>query len=190
MFLYAVGGSLIGQLLVIYFPPLQAVFQTEALTSKDLLFLAALASSVLVLDEFRKLCVKWFTARRSRDSSTGCNPIAICDVWLCCVWCVNVLCVMCECAVCDVWVWSYNMCRAVLCSCCIHAVCVQIGFLIPHLKYISCTPSVKCVTSRWHMRFQHTRMHMQTQIWLYIEHSSIISLHKSSSSHNIIHVTN
>ena len=31
MFLAAVGGSLIGQLLVIYFPPLQRVFQTEAL---------------------------------------------------------------------------------------------------------------------------------------------------------------
>lgn len=31
MFLLAVGGSLIGQLLVIYFPPLQAVFQTESL---------------------------------------------------------------------------------------------------------------------------------------------------------------
>lgn len=31
MFLIAVGGSLVGQLLVIYFPPLQAVFQTEAL---------------------------------------------------------------------------------------------------------------------------------------------------------------
>ena len=31
VFLMAVGGSLLGQLLVIYFPPLQAVFQTEAL---------------------------------------------------------------------------------------------------------------------------------------------------------------
>ena len=31
MFLGAVVGSLIGQLLVIYFPPLQSVFQTEAL---------------------------------------------------------------------------------------------------------------------------------------------------------------
>lgn len=30
-FLYAVGGSLVGQLAVIYFPPLQSVFQTEAL---------------------------------------------------------------------------------------------------------------------------------------------------------------
>jgi len=31
MFLFAVTGSLIGQMLVIYFPPLQRVFQTEAL---------------------------------------------------------------------------------------------------------------------------------------------------------------
>ena len=31
MFIAAVVGSLIGQLLVIYFPPLQSVFQTEAL---------------------------------------------------------------------------------------------------------------------------------------------------------------
>ncbi|KAK2192812.1 hypothetical protein NP493_22g04001 [Ridgeia piscesae] len=31
VFLVSVGGSLIGQLLVIYFPPLQAIFQTEAL---------------------------------------------------------------------------------------------------------------------------------------------------------------
>ena len=31
VFLISVGGSLVGQLLVIYFPPLQRVFQTEAL---------------------------------------------------------------------------------------------------------------------------------------------------------------
>lgn len=32
MFLIAVSLSIVGQLMVIYFPPLQAVFQTEALT--------------------------------------------------------------------------------------------------------------------------------------------------------------
>ena len=79
MFLYAVGGSLVGQLLVIYFPPLQAVFQTEALSRGDLLFLATLASSVLVLDELRKLFVRIFIKKRSRNSS-GCNPIIICPV--------------------------------------------------------------------------------------------------------------
>ena len=55
MFLFAVGGSLVGQLLVVYFPPLQQVFQTEALTVWDLLFLLLLCSSVLIVDETRKL---------------------------------------------------------------------------------------------------------------------------------------
>jgi len=32
MFLVAVTLSVVGQMLVIYFPPLQSVFQTEALT--------------------------------------------------------------------------------------------------------------------------------------------------------------
>ena len=32
-FLYAVGGSLIGQMCVVFFPPLQSVFQTEALSA-------------------------------------------------------------------------------------------------------------------------------------------------------------
>lgn len=54
VFLYAIGGSLFGQLLVIYFPPLQAVFQTEALRAKDLLFLVAISSTVLIMDEVRK----------------------------------------------------------------------------------------------------------------------------------------
>lgn len=56
MFLLAVGFSLIGQLLVIYFPPLQMVFQTEALTAYDLIFLILLTSSVFIVSEFKK----WF----------------------------------------------------------------------------------------------------------------------------------
>ncbi|XP_067937726.1 calcium-transporting ATPase type 2C member 1-like [Watersipora subatra] len=55
MFLVSVGGSLIGQLLVIYFPLLQAVFQTEALTCFDLVFLLCLTSSVFVVSEMRKV---------------------------------------------------------------------------------------------------------------------------------------
>ncbi|XP_014783175.1 calcium-transporting ATPase type 2C member 1 isoform X2 [Octopus bimaculoides] len=55
MFLIAVGGSLVGQLLVIYFPPLQAVFQTEALYINDFIFLICLTSSVFVMSESRKL---------------------------------------------------------------------------------------------------------------------------------------
>eukprot|EP00048_Salpingoeca_helianthica_P003063 m.63464 g.63464 ORF g.63464 m.63464 type:complete len:898 (+) comp12469_c2_seq1:249-2942(+) len=53
-FLWAVGGSLLGQLGVIYFPPLQRVFQTEALALTDLVFILLLTSSVFILDETRK----------------------------------------------------------------------------------------------------------------------------------------
>ena len=55
MFLLSVGGSLIGQLLVIYFPLLQAVFQTEALSALDLVFLLCMTSSVFVVSELRKV---------------------------------------------------------------------------------------------------------------------------------------
>ena len=54
MFLYAVGGSLLGQLLVIYAAPLQGVFQTEAISLFDLCFITCLTSSVLWIDEARK----------------------------------------------------------------------------------------------------------------------------------------
>ena len=43
-----------GQLLVIFWPPLQAVFQTEALTLSDLALIVALSSSVLIVDEISK----------------------------------------------------------------------------------------------------------------------------------------
>jgi len=61
MFNYAVAGSLLGQALVIYFPPLQGVFQTEALSLRDLIGLIALASSVFWVDEGRK----WHERRRA-----------------------------------------------------------------------------------------------------------------------------
>lgn len=54
VFLLAVGGSLVGQMLVIYFPPLQAVFQTEALHVADLVFLVCLTSTVFIFSELRK----------------------------------------------------------------------------------------------------------------------------------------
>lgn len=38
MFLVAVALSVIGQMLVIYFPPLQRVFQTEALSAIGMYF--------------------------------------------------------------------------------------------------------------------------------------------------------
>eukprot|EP00918_Siedleckia_nematoides_P017622 GHVU01037881.1.p1 GENE.GHVU01037881.1~~GHVU01037881.1.p1 ORF type:complete len:971 (+),score=91.49 GHVU01037881.1:89-2914(+) len=54
LFNWAVSLSLVGQLLVIYFPWLQEVFQTEALSFYDLVKLVTLASSVFWADEARK----------------------------------------------------------------------------------------------------------------------------------------
>eukprot|EP00804_Cyclotella_cryptica_P028159 CCRYP_011014-RB/>CCRYP_011014-RB protein AED:0.07 eAED:0.07 QI:317/1/1/1/0.8/0.66/6/482/1153 len=53
-FLWAMGFSVLGQFAVIYFPPLQAVFQTEALSFGDLFLIVCLSSTVLVLDTVRK----------------------------------------------------------------------------------------------------------------------------------------
>ncbi|KAF5403708.1 Calcium-transporting P-type ATPase [Paragonimus heterotremus] len=55
MFLIAVALSLFGQLLVIYLPPLQKVFQTESLSFIDLILLVCLSSSVFFISELRKL---------------------------------------------------------------------------------------------------------------------------------------
>jgi P-type Ca2+ transporter type 2C len=62
LFNWAVSLSLAGQLLVIYFPWLQEVFQTEALGLTDLLGLIVLCSSVFWADEFRK----WWKYGRRR----------------------------------------------------------------------------------------------------------------------------
>ncbi|KAL9053849.1 MAG: hypothetical protein Q9162_004496 [Coniocarpon cinnabarinum] len=67
MFNYAVAGSLIGQALVIYFPPLQNVFQTEALGLFDLIRLVLIASCVFWADEARK----FWKRRRSTKSMGG-----------------------------------------------------------------------------------------------------------------------
>ena len=58
-FLWAVGLSIIGQFLMVYFPPLQEVFQTEALTIHDMVYIVLLSSSILWLDTLRK---KFFNA--------------------------------------------------------------------------------------------------------------------------------
>jgi len=55
MFLFAVTASIVGQMLVIYFPPLQAVFQTEALTFRDIAGLIILSSTVFIVSELKKL---------------------------------------------------------------------------------------------------------------------------------------
>lgn len=54
LFNWAVSLSLAGQLLVIYFPWLQEVFQTEALGFGDLVKLVVLCSTVFWADEARK----------------------------------------------------------------------------------------------------------------------------------------
>lgn len=65
LFNWAVALSLAGQLLVIYFPWLQEVFQTEALNLVDLVRLIILTSSVFWADEARK----WYRYGRKRLGS-------------------------------------------------------------------------------------------------------------------------
>lgn len=54
LFIAAVILSLCGQMLVIFFPPLQWVFQTEALHFQDFAFLTGITSSVLIVSELKK----------------------------------------------------------------------------------------------------------------------------------------
>ncbi|OCL08573.1 calcium-transporting P-type ATPase-like protein [Glonium stellatum] len=63
MFNYAVAGSLLGQLAVIYLPVLQHIFQTEALGLLDLVHLIAVASCVFWADEGRKFYHRWKRGR-------------------------------------------------------------------------------------------------------------------------------
>ena len=65
LFNWAVSLSIAGQLLVIYFPWLQDVFQTEALALVDLLKLVMLCSTVFWADEARK----WYKYGRKRLGS-------------------------------------------------------------------------------------------------------------------------
>lgn len=58
MFNYAVGGSLLGQLCAIYVPFFQEIFQTEALSLGDLLYLLMISSTVWIADEARKYWAK------------------------------------------------------------------------------------------------------------------------------------
>lgn len=54
-FIWAVGLSILGQLLIVFAPPIQKVFQTEAISFKDMMYIAMLSSTVLWLDTARKL---------------------------------------------------------------------------------------------------------------------------------------
>ena len=64
-FLWAMAFSVAGQFAVIYLPPLQSVFQTEALSPGDLLMIVCLSSTVLLLDTVRKK----FLRQHCSDSS-------------------------------------------------------------------------------------------------------------------------
>lgn len=68
MFNFAVAGSLLGQLCAIYVPFFQSVFQTEALTLRDLLGLLVITSTVFFGDEVRK-----FLMRRKAQYVNGFN---------------------------------------------------------------------------------------------------------------------
>lgn len=61
-FCFAVGGSLLGQVAVIYWTPLRNVFQTEPLSMRDLFKIVLIASTVLILDVARKIHVFGFRA--------------------------------------------------------------------------------------------------------------------------------
>jgi len=65
-FCLAVLFSILGQLLVIYCPPLQYIFQTEALSAGDLLFLVGLTSSIFVVSEVKKFAERRLLARRKK----------------------------------------------------------------------------------------------------------------------------
>lgn len=54
MFLVAVTLSVIGQMFVIYFPPLQRIFQTEALTAKGSI------SRILMIKDNRYMLLQCF----------------------------------------------------------------------------------------------------------------------------------
>ena len=73
MFNFAVGGSLLGQMAVIYLPFLQRIFQTENLTWQDLLLLAAIASTVFWVDEGRK----FLQTRRRGSRSLGGYSVSV-----------------------------------------------------------------------------------------------------------------
>jgi len=69
-FLVAVGLSVVGQLLMIYFPPMQSIFQTEAISFFDLAAVTCLASTVWVCDEVRKAFASMDFSKLGRRSSS------------------------------------------------------------------------------------------------------------------------
>uniref|UniRef100_A0A6U0ZXV7 Cation-transporting P-type ATPase N-terminal domain-containing protein n=1 Tax=Rhizochromulina marina TaxID=1034831 RepID=A0A6U0ZXV7_9STRA len=70
-FLWATGGSLVGQCLVVYWAPMQRIFQTEALSLGDLGFITLITSSMLVLDTARKVLIGSRLANGGLNSHLG-----------------------------------------------------------------------------------------------------------------------
>ena len=64
-FLFAVGASILGQLMVIYLPFFQRIFLTEALSVVDLLHILFLTSTVWWVDEARK----WYAMHQNGRST-------------------------------------------------------------------------------------------------------------------------
>lgn len=71
-FLAAIAFSLLGQALVIYFPPLQKVFRTVSLSLEDIAFVIFLSSSMLLLDFIRK---KFFLHFFAEVGNTGASAM-------------------------------------------------------------------------------------------------------------------
>jgi Ca2+-transporting ATPase len=71
MFCVAVTLSILGQLAVIYLPPLQYVFQTEALSAGDLFLLVGLSSTVFVVSEGKKFLERYSLGDIKRLVTTG-----------------------------------------------------------------------------------------------------------------------
>lgn len=71
LFNVAVGGSLLGQMAVIYVPFFQHIFQTEGLTLKDLGVLVCIASTVFWVDEGRKILKATRRGKRVMGTYSG-----------------------------------------------------------------------------------------------------------------------
>ncbi|KAI8069445.1 PMR1-type calcium-transporting P-type ATPase [Gongronella butleri] len=72
MFNFAVGGSILSQLLVIYLPFFQNIFQTEPLSLYDLIKITLITSSVFIVDEIKKYVnAQGITMVRQKDRSFG-----------------------------------------------------------------------------------------------------------------------
>jgi Ca2+-transporting ATPase len=62
MLWWSLAGVLVLQFAAVHWPPLQGVFQTIALSAADWVLAVAVASSVLLLEEGRKLALAILTA--------------------------------------------------------------------------------------------------------------------------------